>query len=158
MDMLRKVISGGQTGVDRAALQAAKATGLETGGWMPKGFLAHDGTRPDFAGLFGLREHPSSDKYPPRTELNVRNSDATLRLAARFDTRGEQCTMKMIRKHRKPTLDVDVLNPPPPEDVAQWILDHRCQTLNVAGNSEKAWPGIEQIAEVYLRAVFVLLT
>ena len=74
--MLR-IISGGQTGVDIAALRAAKAAGLPTGGWMPKGFPTAAGPRPDYAALYGMQE-TASDKYPERTRKNVEASDVTV--------------------------------------------------------------------------------
>ena len=85
--MLRKVISGAQTGADRAALIAAKRFGFITGGHMPAGFLALDGTHPGFADLYGM-ETTASTEYPPRTRQNVQNSDATLRLAMNWSSPG----------------------------------------------------------------------
>jgi Circularly permutated YpsA SLOG family len=75
--MLTKVISGGQTGADQAGWRAAKAAGLETGGWMPLGFLTEEGPRPEFAELYGARE-TRTDHYPVRTEANAMESDRRL--------------------------------------------------------------------------------
>jgi hypothetical protein len=74
--VLEMVISGGQTGVDQAALRAARAAGMPTGGWAPRGFLTEDGPAPWLAG-WGLKES-ARPGYPARTGLNVRQSDATL--------------------------------------------------------------------------------
>ena len=74
MSALRKVVSGGQTGVDRAALDVALDLGYEAGGWVPKGRRAEDGMIPE---RYRLNETPSRD-YEQRTEWNVRDSDGTL--------------------------------------------------------------------------------
>ena len=77
--MMERVISGGQTGADQAGLAAAKACGIPTGGWMPKGFLTTAGPAPELAAEFGLKEH--SGEYAERTGANVRDADATIRFA-----------------------------------------------------------------------------
>ncbi|WP_063607971.1 YpsA SLOG family protein [Zavarzinella formosa] len=154
--MLKLVISGGQTGADRGGLIAAKACGLPTGGWMPKGFLAHDGRRPDLAAEFGLQEH-TSVKYPPRTRMNVQHADATIRIARNWASWGELLTMRFIQQYAKPWCDVDAAKPvTTPEDIAEFLVRHRVAVLNIAGNSESAAPGIEQFAVEFLVRVFQL--
>lgn len=148
---MNKIISGGQTGSDVAGLRAAKACGLETGGWVPSGCRTLAGPAPWLVTEFGCREHPSP-QYPPRTYANVRDSDATLRLASDFTTAGEVCTLRAIEKYGKPHLDVDVFNLPPVAEVAAWLS--RFSVVNVAGNSEKTCMGIESIVEKYLVEVF----
>lgn len=153
--MLVQVISGGQTGADLGGLIAARACGLLTGGWMPRGFLTLDGPRPELAAAFGLREHPSPN-YPPRTRRNVQQADATIRLARHWHTPGERATLKFLLQYRKPYLDVRIDDPPAPAAVADWLRAGRVRILNVAGNTERSAPGIEgQVAE-YLTAVFRL--
>src|SRR5215218_8279904 len=102
---LERVISGGQTGADRAALVAARAAGIPTGGWMPKGFRAHDGEHPDFAERYGVLELTST-RYPPRTALNVKESDATLRFATDWNSSGEVLTLELCLRMKKPHLAV----------------------------------------------------
>ncbi len=131
----RKVISGGQIGADQAGLIVAARYKIATGGWMPRGFLTLRGPDPEVAARFGLQEHPS-EAYPERTELNVRTSDGTIRFAANWKTPGELCTLKFIRQHGKPCIDVDIKNPRPVEEIAEWISRERIKTLNVAGNVE----------------------
>lgn len=75
--MIEKVVSGGQAGVDVAAWDAAVICGIPTGGWMPRGFLTEEGPRPEYAAIYGAREHPIAS-YPPRTRDNVRMADLTL--------------------------------------------------------------------------------
>lgn len=155
--LLERVISGGQTGADRAALIAARAAGIPTGGWMPAGFLAHDGNHPHFAELFGMRETASAN-YQPRTALNVKEADATLRFATVWGSPGEVLTLSLCREHGKPHLDVNPwggeVNP---EEVARWIAATGARVLNVAGNSERTSPGIQESVVEFLGEVFALL-
>jgi hypothetical protein len=153
---LERVISGGQTGADRAALAAARELGIPTGGWMPKGFRAHDGPRPEFATLYGVKEH-ASPRYPPRTALNVKESNATLRIATNWESPGENLTRKMCARYRRPHLDVTPDGPTTPVDVADWLARTGVRVLNVAGNAERTSPGIEAFATTFLLAVFRLL-
>ena len=95
---LRKIISGGQTGADRAGLAAAALLGLETGGTAPQGYRTMEGSDFDLRDTFGLKEHWSS-AYPPRTECNVKDSDGTIRIARDFDSAGERLT-KLIQQAR----------------------------------------------------------
>lgn len=154
--MLERVISGGQTGADRAALVAAKAAGLATGGWMPKGFLAQDGCHPEFAELYGLREH-ASDRYPPRTALNVKESDATLRFATEWDSPGEVLTLELCLRMKRPHLAVTPDGGLSPDEVAAWLTATGVRVLNVAGNAERTSPGIGAFVEGFLAELFALL-
>jgi len=155
-NILHKVISGGQTGVDQAALVAASQCDLETGGTMPKGFLTLDGPDPEFAKLFCLKEHVSSS-YTWRTGLNVRHADATIRIASNFYSPGERCTLRYLKAYMRPYLDIDIDEPLEPDKVAKWIADHDVKILNVAGNSERSSPGIHETTISYLRYIFRLL-
>lgn len=159
--MLTSIISGGQTGVDIAALRAAKRAGLRTGGMLPKGCRTLDGSRPEYKRDYGMLEHLSS-AYPPRTAWNVRNSEGTLRIASDFESTGEKCTWNAIVRYRKPYFDVKVeveeeheyllwnSDVHRPEMAARWILDRRIAILNVAGNSERTTPGIETFADTFV--------
>lgn len=155
--MLRKVISGGQTGADRAGLIAAKAAGYITGGHMPLGFLAHDGNRHDFAAQYGMREHNSSS-YPPRTRANVRNSDATARFSTKWNSPGEKLTFKEITLAGKPYIDINPFDSVvTPDEFAKWLIDNDVKVLNVAGNSERTSPGICDRTVDFLGRTFVFL-
>jgi len=145
--MLSLVISGGQTGADQAGLSAAKFIGLQTGGTAPKGYKTLDGPCYDLRDVYGLEENESSN-YAVRTDLNVQNSDGTIRLAYSFKSRGEICTLKSIRRNSKPYFDVDLGDPIDPYVAANWILGNNIITLNVAGNANRG--GTTQIYnEVY---------
>jgi hypothetical protein len=151
-----KVISGAQTGADVAGLFVAKKMGFETGGLMPKGFITLNGPRPEYAEMFGVREHTSSN-YAPRTYANVASADGTIRLAFDFSTTGEVCTFKAITQYKKPYIDVDLKSPRSVEEVIKWISDNNIKVLNVAGNSEKTHPGTQLAAGKYLKELFELL-
>lgn len=159
--MLKKIISGAQTGADIAGLKFAKSVGLQTGGYIPKGFKTQDGPKPEYAQLYGIEEHWST-QYPYRTEDNVKSSDATLRFAQNFYSAGEICTLNAIKKWSKPYFDVDVENSEvfsvsssqSPKIVAKWIIDNNVETLNIAGNSEKTCKGIEVFVMRFLNVVW----
>jgi hypothetical protein len=170
--MLTKVISGGQTGVDRAGLAAAQGAGLATGGWMPKGFRCLDGDGRAVAQRYGMVETPAFN-YAIRTHCNARGADATLRIAADFQSGGEQTTRRAILAAGTPWFDIKLewdrgqyrwtdsrwsLRGPcgagDLEVVAYWLQQCRVRTLNVAGNSEQTAPGIGEWAEAQLRLLF----
>lgn len=154
---LELVISGGQTGADRGGLQAAKRCGIPTGGWMPRGFLAHDGFRPDLAAEFGLQEH-SSPKYPPRTRMNVYHSHATIRIARNWASYGELGTLKYIQQFRRPWFDVTYSDGPIDiNGIVEFIRLNQVRVLNIAGNAERTAPGIEIFTSEILSRVFQLL-
>src|SRR5947209_12411896 len=98
--MSLKIVSGGQTGVDRAALDVALELGLPCGGWCPKGRLAEDGVVPD---RYPLDEAPTAS-YPERTRLNVRDSDATLVLSWGAPQGGTLLTVRACQGQGKPHL------------------------------------------------------
>ena len=101
--MIGRLVSGGQTGVDRAALDAALELGVPCGGWCPKGRKAEDGTVPD---RYPLTETPSGS-YSQRTRWNIRDSDATLVLSWGKPTGGVLLTLNECRKVGKPHLVID---------------------------------------------------
>ena len=103
--MLEKIVSGGQTGADRAALEFARANGLGTGGWVPRGRLAEDGPIPE--DYLGLLEADSTDPAV-RTALNVRDSDATLILSHGPLTGGSLLTLQEATGIEKPVLHLDL--------------------------------------------------
>ena len=151
--MLKKICSGGQTGADLGGLIVAKMFGIETGGWMPKGFMTQHGPKPEWAKKYNLQEH-ESPKYPPRTFCNIENSDGTIRLAYDLLSAGEKCTLKGIQKYDKPYIDVDMNEPRDIQEVVDWINENNIETLNVAGNSERTRPGMSIGVVDYMSKVF----
>ncbi|MGI8740493.1 MAG: putative molybdenum carrier protein [Gammaproteobacteria bacterium] len=146
----RKVVSGGQTGVDRAALDAAMAAGIAVGGWCPKGRRAEDGVIGD---RYPLEETPKRD-YRQRTEWNVRDSDGTLIVYWGELQNGTLETVKFARDmHRRPLLMVNLLEPVDSREAAQWIADNNIRTLNIAGPRESSRRGIYRMAFDYLKTL-----
>lgn len=154
------IVSGGQTGADFGGLRAAKKLGLQTGGWVPKGCRTLAGPRPELVTKYNCLETPS-DKYPPRTFANVKDSDATIRFASRWDSPGEKLTLKAIRQYAQPYLDVTITELAPGilgiseaiMPVRRWLRSHKIRVLNVAGNSEQTCPGIELLVKNFLVVV-----
>ncbi len=146
---LARIVSGGQTGVDRAALDVAIARRLPHGGWCPRGRRAEDGAVP---ARYALREHASPD-YAARTERNVVDSDATLVLAIGSPTNGTALTVRLAARHGRPCLVVDLAAPPTPATVAAWLAARDVRVLNVAGPRESTHPGIHDLAAAYLERV-----
>jgi hypothetical protein len=142
------VVSGGQTGADRAALDVALELGLPCGGWCPRGRRAEDGAIP---ARYPLRETPS-DEYRQRTEWNVRDSDGTLILHAGRVDQGTALTERLARARGRPLLVLDVHAATAPE-IARWIDAHAVRRLNVAGPRESRAPGLQAAVAAVLREV-----
>ena len=143
-----QIVTGGQTGVDRAALDVALELGIACGGWCPKGRLAEDGAIPD---RYPLRETRST-RYARRTLVNVRDSDATLILAQAPLSGGTAYTEKVARELERPCLVV----PPDAahvEQVRAWLADDEVLVLNVAGPRESGAPGSYERARAFLRTL-----
>jgi len=138
--MVTKIVSGGQTGADRAALEWALDRGVECGGWCPAGRAAEDGTIPE---RFSLRETPSGS-YRQRTEYNVRYSDATVILLLGCElSGGTALTEKFASSWNRPCLILSKSTTNSPSEKLREFIDyHRIETLNVAGPRESGEPGI----------------
>jgi hypothetical protein len=142
------IVSGGQTGVDRAALDAAMELGIEAGGWCPRGRRAMDGS---IDARYPLRETPSR-AYSQRTEWNVRDSDATLILCRGCMSGGTRLTAEIAARYGRPLLVLDLESGPVSAEAMEWIRTHGSGVLNVAGPREEGAPGIQvQALELLLR-------
>jgi hypothetical protein len=146
------VISGGQTGVDQAALRAARRAGLKTGGWAPYGWKTEDGPERKLLQSYGLQEHPSRN-YPDRTRANADMADGTLWLGS-GDTNGYWCTHNACRTYKKPFLAIVEFTDEEADKASEWIAQKSIKTLNVAGNRESSSPGIGDKAEAWLYRLF----
>ena len=154
--VLERVISGGQTGADQAGLYSASACGFSTGGHAPRGYRTLSGNNPGMLrDHFGLEE-TEQENYQFRTALNVKNADATFRLASNFESPGELCTFRAIAKYDKPFVDID-LRPliktnlkylsasaernayiqETTDALLFFLIDRRVVTLNIAGNADR---------------------
>lgn len=135
---LAKLISGGQTGVDRAALDVALELGLPCGGYCPKGRRAEDGP---LAARYPMTETPDR-RYAQRTEWNVRDSDGTLIVSLGPPDRGTALTLALARRMGRPSFVVDLGPPHPAVGAREWIEREGIRVLNVAGPRESRAPGI----------------
>jgi hypothetical protein len=147
--VISKLITGGQTGADQAALRAARAAGIPTGGWAPLGWETEDGPAPWLEG-FGLVECDEPG-YPARTEANVTAADATLWFGDPHSP-GGKLTLGTCRELGKPFLIVG--KGTRPSEVSAWLRAGGSGILNVAGNRESKAPGIGARVERFLCDVF----
>mgnify|MGYP001817584446 FL=1 len=147
--MIEKIISGGQTGADQAALDAAIKLGIPHGGWIPKGRLTEDGPLSD---KYSLIEMPT-ESYRERTKKNIRESDGTLILSHGRLTGGSEYTRKRALKYGKPMLQIDLNDMLPSYATAtiyNWISDHDIKVLNVAG------PRASKDSKIYDATIYIL--
>ena len=148
---LLRIVSGGQAGVDRAALDVALERGIPCGGWCPAGRAAEDGPIPAY---YPLRETPSSDPAE-RTTWNVRDSEATLLLTTGAASPGTERTAELARRMGKPLYVARLDAGADPGHFREWLRAHSFRTLNVAGPRESESPGIHAAASAYLSAVLI---
>ncbi|MCJ7441801.1 MAG: putative molybdenum carrier protein [Thermoanaerobaculaceae bacterium] len=141
-----RVISGGQTGVDRAALDVARELGVPCGGWCPRGRRAEDGPIPE---SYPLRETPSAS-YPERTAWNVRDSDGTLVVTRGRPRGGTALTVSLARRAGKPVIVANLEGGANAAEIRAFLLEHRIRVLNVAGPRESEAPGIHDQAAALL--------
>lgn len=127
-NFVREIVSGGQTGVDRAALDIAIEIGIVHGGWCPYERKAEDGVIP---AKYNLREAPKPTLeesvyadaiYKKRTELNARDSDGTLIIVKDAPIGGTFYTIEMVEKHKKPYLIFNLVDDHEIKDIANWII------------------------------------
>ncbi len=151
MGKLKQIVSGGQTGVDRAALDAALALNYRCGGWCPKGRRAEDGVIP---ARYPLRE-TDSPAYVQRTALNVADSDGTLILTRGALRGGTALTAELARKKGRSCRVVQLEKGPPVAETVNWLHEHAIAVLNVAGPRESQRPGIYQEARKFIQCVLL---
>ena len=136
----QKIISGGQTGVDRGALDACIKHSFDCGGWCPGGRLAEDGV---IDTKYPLRETDEKE-YSERTIKNVEEADGTLIIAPENISGGTLFTYEIAKKKNKPVL---IITPDPADNslkisvIIEWLISHSIKILNVAGPRESQWPG-----------------
>ncbi len=146
-----KIIAGGQTGVDRAALDFSVEHEIDYGGWCPRGRRAEDGTIPPH---YRLRE-TATDEYSERTERNVLDSDATLVITRELPLLGGTlATVEFCRKHGKPVLVVSEHEGDTKAalEVIEFLKENRVAILNVAGPRESEAPGLGEFVRRVLYA------
>ncbi len=148
--LIERIVSGGQTGVDRAALDVAMALGFPVGGWCPKGRRAEDGV---ISETYPLTETPLAE-YAQRTAWNVRDTDGTLVLLFNKPSPGTKVTIEEARVQGKALLLIDLTAYPKGIDVAAWMVANGIQVLNVAGPRQSEAPGVYEAARAFLGDVF----
>jgi hypothetical protein len=142
------IVSGAQTGVDRAALDVAMGRGMPVGGWCPSGRAAEDGP---IDPRYPLRETPSADPTQ-RTAWNVRDSDGTLLLVTGAPSAGTDLTRDLAHRMGRPVLEASLDAPADPDAFRRWLAIHKIRTLNIAGPCESGSPGVYAAACAWLRA------
>ena len=150
--MIKKVISGGQSGADMGGLFGAyTAPGIATGGWAPKGFRTEDGVKRILKTQYKLKE-TKSPAYPPRTKRNVIGSNGTLWFG-NTNSPGARLTFRLCHVHGRPIKRIrySAANRRSPireiAGIVKWVKHHNIETLNIAGNRESINPGITMYAE-----------
>ena len=153
--MILKIISGGQTGADRAALDAAIELDIPHGGWIPKGRKTQDGRLPE---KYCLNEMPTAS-YSARTEKNVLDSDGTLIISHGKLTGGSSLTRQLAKKHNRPWMHVDLDKTnsfKAAMDVRSWVVENRIKVLNVAGPRASKDTEIYEATKKLLKTAFQL--
>jgi hypothetical protein len=150
---LRRIVSGGQTGVDRGALDAALAVGFECGGWVPGDRMAEDGVIPNRYPMMVL----PNGNYRQRTRLNVVDSDGTVIIYSELLEGGTRLTRNLCALLNRPYILIDAREMPDPNRAAAAVLKFiersRVQTLNVAGPRASGWPAGHVFSFAVLREV-----
>lgn len=146
---VQRIISGGQTGVDRAALDVAIELGIDHGGWCPQGRRAEDGTIPS---KYNLQEL-DSPHYQHRTRQNVLDSDGTLILFRGTLTGGSLLTVKFAASHSKPFWKQTIGRTVLPDECHAWLERENIKVLNVAGPRASTDPEIYAKATKFLKTL-----
>jgi hypothetical protein len=149
-----KIVSGGQTGVDRAALDVALKLDIPCGGWCPKGRLAADGIIPV---RYPLKETTSAT-YSQRTRRNIEDSDATLVLTYGTSFGGTALTIQLATEMDKPLRTVDMNNRPDASRIRRWIRSRSIKVLNVAGPRENRHEKTYERAVAFLEKILASLS
>lgn len=147
--MIETIVSGGQTGADRAALDVAIRLGIPHGGWVPRGRRAEDGIIPE---RYRMREMPVPD-YAARTEQNVIDSDGTAIISHGPLDGGSALTQIHAKRHKRPHIHLDMERLSVHEAVntlKKWVDTNRIGTLNVAGPRASRDPRIYRVTAAIL--------
>ncbi len=145
-----KIISGGQTGVDRAALDFALKYNIPCGGWCPKGRQAEDGRIPE---KYPLNETTTTN-YNERTEKNISDSDGTLIIHSNRIDYGTKSTMDLCPEYNKPLQVIDLRKNISLLGLFNWMQTHQIRILNIAGPRESNSPGIYDKTLDLLNCIF----
>lgn len=155
--MIEKIVSGGQTGVDQAALLVARELGIEVGGWCPRRGLDENNN-------CILKQYPSlkeakTTNPDERTKLNVEDSDGTLIIVPSFllpekIKDGTLLTIEYAKEKKKPYFIINLEKATSANELKDWLIKNRISVLNIAGPRESNFPGINKLATALLRDIF----
>ncbi len=149
--MIQKIISGAQTGADRAGVDAAIESGVDYGGWVPKGRKAEDGIVPEKYTEF---QEMTRGGYPDRTEQNVIDSDGTVIFGYGKLTTGSALTLKLAKQYKKPYLHIDLeIVKDSVSAVKDWIVEWDIKILNIAGRKASKAPEIYGVVKDIIKQV-----
>ncbi len=165
--MLKKIITGGQTGVDQAALQAAIDAGIEHGGWCPPGRVCENGVIPERFNLTEtLNESAATAREVPRSQRtiwNVRDADGLLvfvegaklqsDIILQAHDSGTELSIETAKRLGKPYIIVDLSKTAKMTEVSEWITTNNIKILNVAGPSEGNSPGIYELVHKWMKKI-----
>ncbi len=155
--LIDRIVSGGQTGADRAALDFAIRHKIPHGGWVPKGRLTEDGPLP---AKYKVQEMPT-DSYQDRTEQNVIDSDGTVIISHGKLTGGSAYTRKMAKYYGKPCIHIDLRKYdvlPAAIEMLTWIDERDIKILNIAGPRASKDPLIYKTVKEVLQTLWALGT
>lgn len=153
--MIEKIISGGQTGADRAALDFAISRDIPHGGYVPKGRLTEEGPLPDRYHL----EEMSTKSYASRTEKNIEEADGTLIVSHGEISGGTALTRQLAVRMAKPWLHVDLQKHSLAKGAAMvrtWLTNHPIRVMNVAGARASGDPKIYAATLALLEKIFAV--
>lgn len=153
--MLKKIISGGQTGADQAALDVAIKLGIPYGGWIPKGRLTENGSLPD---KYKLQEMPTNS-YPKRTEKNILDSDGTVIISHGKLTGGSALTRKLAKQHKRPWIHIDPNKTQmflAVSELYDWTISNNIEILNIAGSRASKDPKIYKDTFYIIEGAYLL--
>ncbi len=150
---VERIVSGGQTGADRAALDFALAHGIPHGGWCPRGRLTEDGA---LEGCYELRETPDED-YPQRTKWNVRDSDGTVIFSIAPElSGGSKLTVDLAAELSKPCLHLSEIREGnnAADRLRDFLVQHGIRVLNVAGPRASNEPAVARFVIQTMEKLF----
>jgi len=151
--MVEKIISGGQSGADRAALDFALAHDIPHGGWCPRGRRTEDGALED---RYELQETPDAE-YSQRTEWNVRDSDGTVIFSIAPElTGGSKLTAEFAARHGRPWLHLSqqMHSDTAADGLSEFVQQHEIRVLNVAGPRASNEPAVPRFVLETLEKLF----
>ena len=159
--MIKKIISGGQTGADQAALDIAIELGIPYDGWIPKHRITEDGSLPD---KYRLKEMPTIS-YQARTDKNIMESDATLIFSHGQLTGGSKYTLEMGLQYKRPCLHInlDEYNAfQATQEIHTWINEKKIEILNIAGprasKDSKIYQAVKDIVKAVIKRLGICTT